>query len=230
MPHSRLPQRLRVARSVRAARAARCMLASLAAVLAPVARAQAPAHEYRPQLVVTLPRFHGAGLSLLEEQHLRTAELGPVERQHGVTLLLPGFILGTPSLEMRQVVSGAGFVEHRYIPTLTQATPVAPRLELRNRVRAELRDLAGTWSRRYQDRVTLLRTVTVDGHDLLPYGHVALSYDSRYSALTRREGALGLRIPLANGTSVDPFVMRQTDSHRAVPTIVATGVTMRVIL
>lgn len=215
-------------------RAARLSILACGAVFitlaAPAARAQEPSHEYRPQLVVTLPRWHGAGLSLLEEQHLRTAELGPVERQHGVTLLLPAGALGIPTVELRQVVSGAGLVEHRYIPTLTQIVPVATRLELRNRIRAELRDVAGNWSRRYQDRVTLLRTLTIDGHDMQPYGHVALSYDSRYSALTRREGALGVRIPLTNGASLDPFLMRQTDSRRAIPTIVATGLTMRVVL
>lgn len=201
---------------------------SVAAI--PVARAQDASHEYRPQIVITSPRWHGAAMAVLEEQHLRTAELGPVERQHGITLLLPRSPLGIPSLEMRQVVSGAGLVEHRYIPTITQFVTLAPQLELRNRIRAEVRDVAGTWSRRYQERVTLLRALNVRGHDLQPYGHVAVSYDSRYSALTRREGAVGIRIPMMNGTSLDPFLVRQTDSRRAIPTIVGTGLTMRVIL
>ena len=218
---------LRLARALRASLIAGVVLSAAAA---PAARAQEPSHEYRPELIVTLPRFHGAGLSVLEEQHLRTDAYTPVERQHGVTVLLPASPLGTPSLEMRQVVSGAGLVEHRYIPTLVQRLTLAGGLELRSRMRAELRDIAGTWSRRYQERVVLQRTVTVSGHDMQPYGHLDASYDSRYSALTRREAALGIRIPVMDGTSLDPFLMRQTDSHRAIPTIVATGLIMRVVL
>lgn len=221
---------LLVSRLDRVNRAALVVVVILSAVAGRAARGQDPAHEYRPQIVLTSPRWHGVAIAVLEEQHLHAADLGPAERQHGVTLLPPGTILGAGSVELRQIVSGAGLVERRYIPTLTQSLPLAPRSELRNRIRAEFRDVAGTWSRRYQDRVTVLRTLTVDGHDLQPYAHAALSYDSRYSALTRREGALGIRIPLVNGASLDPFLLRQTDSRRTIPTIVATGLTMRVVL
>ena len=54
--------------------------------------------------------------------------------------------------------------------------------------------------------------------------------DTATDMLDEWEGALGIRIPIANGTSLDPFLLRQTDSRRAIPTIVATGLTMRVIL
>jgi hypothetical protein len=195
-----------------------------------VTRAQAPSHEYRPQIVVALPRWHGVALALMTEQHLETAGLGPVERQQGVSLLGPGLELGSASVELRQVVSGAGLVEHRYIPTVNLTSALGPRFELRDRARVEVRDIAGSWSRRYQNRLILTRIVSPTGRKLLPYGYVELSYDSRYDALARREGGLGIRIPLAGGTSLDPFLMRQTDSHRAVPTIVATGLTMRVML
>jgi hypothetical protein len=205
-------------------------LAVLWICAAQAARAQAPSHEYRPQVVVTLPRWHGTALALMTEQHLETAGLGPVERHQGVFLLGPGLEFGSASLELRQVVAGTGVVEHRYIPTVNLTTALTPRLELRDRLRVEVRDIAGTWSRRYQNRLTLTRIVSAAGWKLLPYGYADVSYDSRYDALTRREGGFGIRIPLAGGASLDPFLMRQTDNHRAVPTIVATGLTMRVVL
>jgi hypothetical protein len=208
----------------------RLSLATLCLCALHVARAQGTSHEYRPQLLVTLPRWHGAAIALMTEQHFETAALGPVERQQGVFLLGPGLEFGSASLELRQVTTGTGVVEHRYIPTVNLTTALGPRLELRDRVRVELRDIAGAWSRRYQNRLILTRAVSTAGRKLLPYGYADLSYDSRYDALTRREGGVGIRIPLAGGTSLDPFVMRQTDRQRAVPTIVATGLIMRVVL
>jgi hypothetical protein len=205
-------------------------IATLCLCAAHASRAQAPAHEYRPQVVVTLPRWHGGALALMIEQHLATDGLGPVERHQGIFLLGPGLEFGNASLELRQVVSGAGVVEHRYIPTVNLTTALGPRFELRDRVRIEVRDIAGSWSRRYQNRLTLTRIVSASGRKLLPYGYFDLSYDSRYDALTRREVGLGIRIPLAGGASLDPFVMRQTDRHRPVPTVVATGLAMRVVL
>jgi hypothetical protein len=93
-----------------------------------------------------------------------------------------------------------------------------------------VRDIAGTWSHRYQERLSLARRIVIDGRALQPYGLADLSYDSRYRAITRREGTLGIRIPLGRGVSIDPFVMRQTDSRRSTPTVVATGLTTSVVL
>lgn len=115
-----------------------------------------------------LPRWHGAALGLVEEQHLRMAGLGAAERQHGAILFAPATRIGVPSLELRQVVNGSGLVEHRYIPTLTVATSLAPQLEMRNRIRVELRDIAGTWSQRYQERLTLIETLAVRRQELQP--------------------------------------------------------------
>jgi hypothetical protein len=194
------------------------------------AHGQAPSHEYRPQLVVTLPRWHGVAVGFMTEQHLETAGLGPVERHQGIILFGPGLEFASALVELRQVVTGAGLVEHRYIPTVNLTAALGSRLELRDRARVELRALPGGWSHRYQDRVTLSGPVGAAGRKLMPYGYAEISYDSRYDALTRREGGLGVRVPLVGGTSVDSFLMRQTDNRRAVPTVVATGIIMRVVL
>jgi hypothetical protein len=208
----------------------RRIIALLLLFLPLAARGQAPSHEYRPELIITLPRWHGAALALLEEQHLHTTGLDAVERQHGVILSAPRVSAGVASLELRQVVAGSGLVEHRYVPSFSSTLVLAPRVELRNRVHVELRDIAGTWSQRYQERVTLARTLTVGHTTMQPYGHLALSYDSRYATISRREVALGFRLPLADRQVLEPFLLRQTDTRRPVPTIVATGLTMRVAL
>lgn len=209
----------------------RLTLAVLCLALAQTARGQAPSYEYRPQLILSLPDWHGAGLSLVEEQHLQTSQLEPVERQHGVVLALPGWGANALSVDMRHVVSGAGLVEHRYAPALTTSRPLhASGAVLRNRLRVELRDINGIWSQRYQERVTIERPVVMLGQPVQPYGYGNLSYDTRFSTFARREGGFGVRVPLADGTSLDPFVMRETDTRRAIPTTVAMGLTLRVAL
>jgi hypothetical protein len=48
--------------------------------------------------------------------------------------------------------------------------------------------------------------------------------------LNRREYAAGVRIPLGYGVNVDSFLMRQTDTRRAVDALVAVGMIVRVAL
>jgi hypothetical protein len=72
--------------------------------------------------------------------------------------------------------------------------------------------------------------VGVAGRTLSPYLFMDLSYDTRFAVLNRREFAAGIRVPLLNGTSVDSFVMRQTDTRRAVDALIALGMILRIAL
>src|SRR3954471_14461331 len=97
----------------------RVALASLLLAGSASAGAQSAVYEYRPEIVLTLPRVHGYGVQLLFEQHLETSDYAPNER-------IQGFGLVTPTLyepialrfvvEARQVIMPL-VTEHRYIPT-----------------------------------------------------------------------------------------------------------------
>src|SRR3954470_7396677 len=81
-------------------------------------RAQGAIHEYRPEIVLTLPRVQGFGLQLLLEQHLATSNLAPNELTQGIGISSP--VLYDPlalrfAMEVRQVIMPA-VTEHRYIP------------------------------------------------------------------------------------------------------------------
>ncbi len=204
-------------------------LALLAALASRPAHAQASLREYRPELIVTLPRWHGVGVTLLEEQHLATRALARTEELRGLGLVSPAFTHGSVGVEMRQVRLGSGAFEHRWIPTVTLRTELGL-LELRDRARVELRDLDGAWSRRYQNRLTLTHHMATHRLVLDPYLYHDLSWDSRVRVLNRREAGIGVRVPLARGTSVDPFVMRQTDTRRTPEALVALGLIVRVAL
>lgn len=210
-------------------RSSRLALAALGLVLASAAGAQAPSHEYRPGIVLALPHWRGAELAVVEDQHLSMSGLEPVERQHGVVLAFPARGGNVFAVDVRHVVMGTGLLEHRYTPILTSSTPIfSPGTVIRSRLRAEMRDIAGRWSERYQERVTLERRVERLGQALQPYGYGSLSYDTRFSTFARREAGVGVRVPVASGTTLDPFLLRETDTRRAIPTTVAAGLTLRV--
>ena len=104
-------------------------------------------HQYRPEIIVTIPKFHGVVAQALVEQHLQTRDLAPDERIFGIGLTSPAFLHVRAGFEARQVQTPSAY-EHRYIPTVYATTPLAARFESRNRTRVELRDVAGAWSQR----------------------------------------------------------------------------------
>jgi hypothetical protein len=198
--------------------------------VAPALAAQDALHEYRPEIILTLPRWRGVGVTLIDEQHVTTGDLAPTERQQGMGVVSPPFAHGSFGVELRQVTMASGLVEHRWQPQANLIGELGAGLELRNRTRVELRDIAGQWSRRYQNRAAVHYPVRAAGRTLSPYVYYDLSYDTRYAVLNRREYAAGMRVPLGYGVNVDSFLMRQTDTRRAVDALVAFGMILRVAL
>jgi hypothetical protein len=198
--------------------------------LPPWLGAQETAREVRPRLMLTLPRWNGIAVLLLKEQHLAMRDLAQVEDVQGIGLVGPQLAFGSPSVELRQVRQATGLIEHRWIPTLYLGAPLPHGLEWRDRARVELRDIAGSWSRRYQNRATVAYPVDVGGVVIGPFVHLDLSYDTRYSALNRRELGAGLRVPIMGRTLVDSYLMRQTDSQKTYDALIAACMIVRVTL
>jgi hypothetical protein len=201
----------------------------LLAALSTAASAQSAIHEYRPEVVITSPRVHGFGGQFLYEQHLETETLAPNERIIGVGIVVPPFHGLRGALEVRQVQMPT-VLEHRYIPTIFTTVPLAAGFELRSRTRVEVRDINGTWSQRWQDRSAFGHDVDVAGVPVFAYGQFDLSYDSRFSTLNRIDKAVGARVPLFAGTSLDTFFARQDDTRRTPRILYATGAILRVVL
>ncbi|MDQ2664852.1 MAG: hypothetical protein M3Z05_02475 [Gemmatimonadota bacterium] len=193
------------------------------------AHAQDATREYRPELIVTGPRFHGIAVQGLVEQHLQMRDLAPNERVIGLGLNTSTFLHIRAGLEARQILT-PGALEHRYIPTLYSTTPLGAFFESRNRTRVELRDVAGTWSQRWQHRSAIGRDVAIAGLAVSPYGQVDLSYDSRVRTLNRTATTFGVRVPITPSSSIDTFFTHQDDTRRAPRTILIGGAIMRVTL
>ena len=187
------------------------------------------AHEFRYQVLVTLPRVHGFAGTIVLEQHLEADDLAPNERVQGVGIVSPLVNRMSVGSELRQVVTPTG-VEHRYIETFNAAVPLLAGFEWRNRARTEIRDVAGTWSHRYQDRAILGHDLSLMRHTVFSYVQENLSYDSRYATINRQEATVGIRVPVTAGSSIDSYVTRSNDVRRTPHLLVASGVTIRVAL
>ncbi|MEP6989494.1 MAG: hypothetical protein ABJA80_01085 [bacterium] len=208
----------------------RLIVLASALLVTAAARVHAQAiHEYRPELVVTLPRVAGVGVTLLIEQHLGMGDFAPNERILGVGVVSPPYHRVSVAMEARQVLTG-GVMEHRFLPIVNSSAALPGGFEVRNRTRVELRDVVGAWSRRYQTRTALGHEVEALGRPLFPYVQLDFSYDSRFDQLNRREQTAGVRVPLWRGASVDPYVSRQSDTRRAQFLLFAAGAIMRVAL
>jgi hypothetical protein len=193
------------------------------------ARAQDAIREYRPEIVITGPRYHGIAVQALIEQHLQMRDLAPNERTLGIGLNTSTFMHVRAGFEARQVLTPAS-LEHRYIPTIYSTTPLGGEFEARNRTRVELRDIAGTWSQRWQHRSAIGRDVVVAGLDVFPYGQFDLSYDSRVHTLNRTEKSFGVRVPITSTSNIDTFFTQQDDTRRTPHTILIGGAIMRLAL
>jgi len=209
----------------------RRVVTSLLLVAAVAARthAQEAAREYRPEIVITGPRYHGVALQAIVEQHLEMRDVAPNERILGVGVNTSTFLHVRGGFEARQILTPTA-LEHRYIPTIYSTTPLWAAFEARNRTRVELRDVAGTWSQRWQHRSAIGREVEVGGLGVFPYGQVDLSYDSRYHTLNRTEKSFGVRVPVSSAASIDTYFTHQDDTRRTPHTILVGGAILRVAL
>jgi hypothetical protein len=193
-------------------------------------RAQVKLREYRPEVILTLPRVRGFGMTLLLDERLAMDNLAPNEIILGVGFVTPQVHRMSGAVEIRQVKLISGVVEHRYIPTFYANAPLPLGMELRNRLRFEMRVANGVWSRRYTNRSTVGHDVDVGGYHAFPYGQLDLGYDSRYDRINKRDLSVGVRMPITTKSSIDPFFTRSIDINRTPRVGYTAGAILRVAL
>ena len=192
--------------------------------------AQHKLHEYRPEIIVTLPRVQGYGVTLLLDERLDMSDEAPNEVQLGVGIVSPQVHRMSVAMELRQVKYITGVVEHRYIPTFYANVGLPAGFDLRTRTRFEARGVAGKWTQRYINRAAIGHDVNVGKRALFPYLQSDLYYDTKYNDLNRIDATVGVRIPITGGASIDPFFARSTDSYRNPKVGLTAGLILRVAL
>lgn len=202
----------------------------LTAALATSIGAQSTLHEYRPEVIVTLPRVSGFGVTLLLDERLAMSDLAPTEVMVGMGLVTPQLYRASLAFEVRQVHQINGAIEHRYIPTLYANMALPAGFELRTRTRYEMHASPGQWSRRYISRAAVGHEVMVGDRLVFPYVQSDVYYDTKYDDLNRIDGTVGIRVPLTSGSSIDPFVLRSRDKYRSPQVGIQLGTILRVAL
>jgi hypothetical protein len=192
--------------------------------------AQHKLQEYRPEVIVTLPRVYGFGMTLLLDERLDMSDAAPNEVQLGAGIVSPQVHRMSVAMELRQVKYVTGVVEHRYIPTFYANAGLPAGFDLRTRTRFEARVVAGKWSQRYINRAAIGHDIAVGDRAVFPYVQSDLFYDSKVDDLNRIDATVGVRVPITSGTSIDPFFARSTDSYRSPKVGLTAGMILRVAL
>ncbi|MEO7457433.1 MAG: hypothetical protein ABIY52_14305 [Gemmatimonadaceae bacterium] len=207
------------------------LLASLGLLVATaMCSAQSQTHEYRAEVIITLPRIRGFGLLMVMDQRLAMSDLTQDEINIGSGIISPQFHRMSAAFEARQVKTVSGSVEHRYIPTFYFNLPLPGGFEVRDRNRFEMRDIAGTWSQRYINRTAIGHTIGVLDWTTFPFVQSDAYYDVKSSRFNRLDGTVGTRTPLFPGSSIDTFLTRSSDQGKTPRVGITLGALLRVQL
>jgi hypothetical protein len=118
--------------------------------------------------------------------------------------------------------------EQRGIFELTGRTPpLAGGLEYVTRFRWDARDINDVDSNRYRLRLQVEKSLSYEGHGVVPYVNAEAFYDTRYDAWIRERYQAGVEIQLTQKWRVEPAVTYQSDSRSTPERINALGLTLK---
>jgi hypothetical protein len=103
--------------------------------------------------------------------------------------------------------------EHRGLLELTMRHGLTNEFYLSHRIGFDYRDLSGKSSQRYRYRLDLERELAVAKTVVVPYARAEFSYDTRYSAWSRRSYQLGSEIDISKVWRIEPYYAIDLDSE-----------------
>lgn len=121
-------------------------------------------------------------------------------------------------------------VERRWMLDTSYNWQLGEDTKLTNRVRTDLRNIAGEFSYRVRDRLKLEHEMHVGHQAVNPYGNIEAYYDSRYDAVSRYRLELGATTPLSKDIEIDLYVGRQRDTQPSAKYTNGIGVTLNLYL
>jgi hypothetical protein len=118
--------------------------------------------------------------------------------------------------------------EQRGIFELTGRTPpLAGGLEYVTRFRWDARDVNDVNSNRYRLRLQVEKSLSYEGHAVVPYVNAEAFYDTRYDAWIRERYQAGVEILLNLNWRLEPSLTYQSDSRSAPERINALGLALK---
>jgi hypothetical protein len=122
---------------------------------------------------------------------------------------------------------GAGHsVEHRWNLDFSYNWMLNDTTKLTNRLRTDLRDIAGVSSYRIRDRVKVEHEAHWGRQAVTPYAHIEAFYDSRFDTVSRYRLQAGATTRLSNDIEIDLYAGRQRDTAPADKYVNGIGLTL----
>lgn len=108
---------------------------------------------------------------------------------------------------------GSRQLESRWGTDLTIRVPLRGGFVVSDRNRHEFRNIAGTWSQRYRNRMQVERSFSILDRRITPYISAEPYYDTRFHEWARTQYFVGARVPIIKHLTLDGFYMRQLDDR-----------------
>jgi hypothetical protein len=101
--------------------------------------------------------------------------------------------------------------EHRFFLDFSVRAPLRNSFVLSDRNRIELRRINGIESHRYRNKLQLERSFTAADRKVVPYLAAEAFFDDRFHIWNRTRIYAGVRVPLNQHLSLDPYFLEQFD-------------------
>jgi hypothetical protein len=101
--------------------------------------------------------------------------------------------------------------EHRFFLDFTGRAPLKDGFVLSDRNRFEFRRINGIESHRYRNKLQLERSFTIADRNVTPYLAGEVFYDDRFHIWNRTRIYAGVRVPLNQHLTLDPYFLEQFD-------------------
>jgi hypothetical protein len=125
---------------------------------------------------------------------------------------------------------GGHSVERRWVVDFNYNWQLGESTKLTNRVRTDLRDIAGDSSYRIRDRLKLEHETHWGRQAVTPYGNLEAYHDSRYDTVSRYRLEIGATTPLSKDIEVDLYAGRQRDTQPSDKYTNGIGITVSLYL
>jgi hypothetical protein len=121
-------------------------------------------------------------------------------------------------------------IERRWVVDFSYNWKLDESTKLTNRIRTDLRDIAGNSSYRVRDRLKLEHETLIGRQAVTPYGNLEAYYDSRYDSVSRYRLEIGATTLLSKDIEVDLYLGRQRDTQPSDKYTNGIGITLSLYL
>lgn len=220
------------------------LLAVLVGVLCPGLEAQSESAEWWPEADVYLQLTDRLRASVIaarsqdrESRNATSLEVGP---NLDVTLKSFRQMKAKDSLDSSKhtyltfragyhhLFNTGGSDEDRVILEVTPRFYLPKSILVSDRHRADLRFIAGTFSWRYRNRLSVERGFRIKSLRLTPYLRGEIYRDSRFGVWNRHALGGGIVFPVRKRLEIEPYFERDSDSRSSPAHINAAGITVSV--